>query len=111
MHEFAHQLDQEDGTSDGAPELERDQQKDWAAVLGAEYADLEEHVHVGERSDIDEYGATNPAEFFAVVTELFFERGGQLKHSHPKLYDQFARFYKQDPASRPAPRSRKERRA
>jgi hypothetical protein len=111
LHEFAHQLDQEDGTADGAPDLERDQRKDWATVLGAEYADLEEHVHVGERSDIDEYGATNPAEFFAVVTELFFERGAQLKRSHPELYDQFARFYKQDPASRPLPRSRKERRA
>ncbi len=111
LHEFAHQLDQEDGTADGAPDLERDQRKGWAEVLGAEYADLKEHVHVGERADIDEYGATSPAEFFAVVTELFFERGADLKRSHPELYEQVARFYKQDPSSRPRPRSRKERRA
>jgi Mlc titration factor MtfA (ptsG expression regulator) len=121
LHEFAHQLDQEDGTADGAPDLDGDQRKGWAQVLGAEYEDLKEHVHVGERADIDrhkrssstidEYGATNPAEFFAVVTELFFERGGELKRTHPELYEQFRSFYKQDPASRPPVRSRKERRA
>jgi Mlc titration factor MtfA (ptsG expression regulator) len=111
LHEFAHQLDQEDGAADGAPDLERDQRKGWAEVLGAEYADLKEHVHVGERSTIDDYGATNPAEFFAVVTELFFERGAELARTHPELYEQFASFYRQDPAKRPPPRGRKERRA
>ena len=114
LHEFAHQLDQEDGVADGAPELEsREQRKTWAHVLGAEYADLQEHVHVGRRSDIDAYGATNPAEFFAVVTEMFFERGAELKVHRPDLYAQFSTFYRQDPASRqvPAHLSRKERRA
>ena len=111
LHEFAHQLDQEDGTADGAPDLDREQRKGWAEILGAEYEDLREHVHVGERADIDEYGATNPAEFFAVVTELFFERGAELKRTHPELYEQFRAFYKQDTASRPPPQRRKERRA
>jgi Mlc titration factor MtfA (ptsG expression regulator) len=114
LHEFAHQLDQEDGVADGAPDLEtREQRQSWAHVLGAEYTDLREHVHVGQRSDIDEYGATNPAEFFAVVTEVFFERGRELKDHRPELYGELARFYHQDPASRPVPvhLSRKERRA
>jgi Mlc titration factor MtfA (ptsG expression regulator) len=114
LHEFAHQLDQEDGVADGAPDLEdRESRKSWAQVLGAEYADLKDHVHVGRPSDIDEYGATNPAEFFAVVTEMFFEQGWQLKNNRPDLYEQFAGFYQQDPASRPIPKrlSRKERRA
>ncbi len=114
LHEFAHQLDQEDGVADGAPDLEsRESRKSWAEVLGAEYADLREHVHVGKGGDIDDYGATNPAEFFAVVTEMFFEQSQRLKDSHPDLYDQFVSFYKQDPASRPVPKrlSRKERRA
>ena len=114
LHEFAHQLDQEDGVADGAPDLDgRERRESWAQVLGADYADLRDHVHVGRSSDIDEYGATNPAEFFAVVTEMFFERGPQLKNNRPDLYAQFAGFYQQDPASRPVPRrlSRKERRA
>lgn len=114
LHEFAHQLDQEDGAADGAPDLDsRAERKSWAEVLGAEYEDLKEHVHVGRPSEIDDYGATNPAEFFAVVTEMFFERGVRLKESHPALYERFASFYHQDPAARPVPRrrSRRERRA
>jgi Mlc titration factor MtfA (ptsG expression regulator) len=114
LHEFAHQLDQEDGVADGAPDLEgSEQRKSWAEILGAEYTDLLDHVHVGRASDIDDYGATNPAEFFAVVTEMFFERPGQLKRTHPQLYEQFVGFYRQDPVSRPVPKtlSRKERRA
>jgi Mlc titration factor MtfA (ptsG expression regulator) len=114
LHEFAHQLDQEDGVADGAPDLkDRASRKSWAEVLGAEYADLQEHVHVGRDVDIDEYGATNPAEFFAVITEMFFEQGARLKDNRPDLYEQLASFYQQDPASRPIPKrlSRKERRA
>jgi MtfA peptidase len=114
LHEFAHQLDQEDGVADGAPELaDRASRKSWAEVLGAEFADLEEHVHVGRSTDIDEYGATNPAEFFAVVTEMFFEQGLLLRGNRPDLYQQFASFYQQDPAAWPVtPRmSRRERRA
>ncbi|HEX7666841.1 MAG TPA: M90 family metallopeptidase [Polyangiaceae bacterium] len=101
FHEFAHQLDSEDGAMNGAPELEtRAEYKSWAHVLGDEYAELSERIHEGKRSDIDAYGATNPAEFFAVVTEMFFEKGAQMKDRHPELYEELAAFYKQDPASR-----------
>ncbi len=101
FHEFAHQLDSESGSMNGAPELEtRAEYKSWAHVLGDEYAELSQKLHDGRESDIDAYGATNPAEFFAVVTEMFFEKGEHMKDRHPELYEELANFYKQDPASR-----------
>lgn len=100
LHEFAHQLDQEDGTMDGAPDLgTRARYATWARVLGEEYAELVERVHAGRRADIDDYGATSPPEFFAVVTEMFFENPARLRARHPELYDTLADFYQQDPAS------------
>ena len=98
FHEFAHQLDQEDGASDGAPILERrSQYVAWARVLGKEYEELQKRAQRGRRTDIDAYGATNPAEFFAVVTEAFFERPKSLRKKHPELYEELSMFYKQDP--------------
>jgi Mlc titration factor MtfA (ptsG expression regulator) len=75
FHEFAHQLDFEDGRTDGAPLLatedpwyrRKHRYKAWARVLGGEYEKLRANVEAGEQSAIDEYGATNPAEFFAVA--------------------------------------------
>ncbi len=100
LHEFAHQLDQEDGAMDGAPDLgSRARYATWARVLGEEYAELVERVHAGRRADIDDYGATSPPEFFAVVTEMFFEKPAQLQARHPELYATLADFYQQDPAS------------
>jgi Mlc titration factor MtfA (ptsG expression regulator) len=104
LHEFAHQLDSEDGSMDGAPDLgTRARYTSWARVLGKEFDELSTRLHDGRTSDIDSYGATNPAEFFAVVTEMFFEKPGALKRRHPELYEELAGFYKQDPA---APASR-----
>jgi Mlc titration factor MtfA (ptsG expression regulator) len=101
LHEFAHQLDGEDGSMDGAPVLgARARYTSWAHVLGDEFGDLSRKLHDGLRSDIDPYGATNPAEFFAVVTEMFFEKPRALKERHPALYDELAAFYAQDPAAR-----------
>jgi hypothetical protein len=101
FHEFAHQLDQEDGSSDGAPVLsQRAGYGPWARVFGAEYANLEREVERHHRTLIDSYGAENPAEFFAVATETFFEKPRQLRADHPALYDQLAHFYRQDPAAR-----------
>lgn len=98
LHEFAHQLDQEDGSSDGAPILERrSQYVAWARVLGDEFEKLQRAAQRGKRTDIDSYGATNPAEFFAVVTEAFFERPRSLHKKHPELYDELKAFYNQDP--------------
>jgi hypothetical protein len=58
---------------------------------------LRAKVAAGEKTAIDEYGATNPAEFFAVATESFFERPRDLQQRHPALYEELKRFYLQDP--------------
>jgi Mlc titration factor MtfA (ptsG expression regulator) len=100
LHEFAHQLDAEDGSMDGAPQLgSRARFASWARVLGEEFKELSDRLHAGRPSDIDAYGATSPPEFFAVVTEMFFEKPQQLKKRHPDLYEELAAFYKQDPAT------------
>lgn len=100
LHEFAHQLDAEDGSVDGAPPLGgRARYAAWARVLGEEYAELAARLHDGLATDIDPYGATNPAEFFAVVTEMFFEKAAELARAHPELYAELATFFRQDPAA------------
>ncbi len=99
-HEFAHQLDGEDGVMDGTPLLESSNcYGQWARVLGGEFEQLTEEVHNGFRPLLDAYGATNPPEFFAVATELFFERPTAMRSRYPELYDQLACFYQQDPAA------------
>jgi Mlc titration factor MtfA (ptsG expression regulator) len=100
LHEFAHQLDAEDGAVDGAPRLEsRGRYAGWAHVLGDEYRALGERLRDGLATDIDAYGATSPAEFFAVLTEEFFERGEVLRAHHPALYAELALFYRLDPVA------------
>jgi len=100
LHEFAHQLDQQDGAADGAPILEsRGQYTTWARVLGAEYDKLRRDSALGRPTVLDDYGATDPAEFFAVATECFFEKPHQLRRKHPELYDQLKTYYRQDPQS------------
>lgn len=106
LHEFAHQLDAEDGAMDGAPDLEgRASYTMWARVLGQEFEELSARVHAGRpalvrESGIDPYGAVSPPEFFAVITEMFFEKPAALRARHPALYQELAAFYKQDPAER-----------
>ena len=101
LHEFAHQLDLLDNAMNGAPILsERSMYPDWARVLGAEFEALCKAVAEGLPTVINPYGATNPAEFFAVVTELFFEKPIDLKTAHPALYEEFRQYYGQDPATR-----------
>jgi Mlc titration factor MtfA (ptsG expression regulator) len=100
LHEFAHQLDQESGAGDGAPVLpRRSMYVAWARVLGAEFDRLVHDTAQHHRTLIEQYGATNPAEFFAVVTETFFEKPHQLRSKHPELYGQLQQFYRQDPAA------------
>jgi hypothetical protein len=101
LHEFAHQLDAEDGAMDGAPYLGgRARYLAWARVLGDEYADLARRLREGVATDVDPYGSTSPAEFFAVMTEMFFEKPVQLAKRHAGLYAELSGFYQQDPAAR-----------
>ena len=98
MHEFAHQLDQEDGRGDGAPILEtRSAYSAWSRVFSKEYERLLHKTRNGQKSVMDKYGATNPAEFFAVATETFFEKPAQLQKKHPDLYQELQGFYKVNP--------------
>lgn len=98
LYEFAHQLDTEMDGADGAPALpERGMYAGWARVLGAEFEALVAALHRDRPTTLDPYGATNPAEFFAVVTEAFFEQPARLRAAHPALYAQLAAFYRQDP--------------
>ena len=100
FHEFAHQLDQEDGDADGAPILDsRSSYRTWAAVLGEEYDNLRDKTHDRRRSVLNKYGATNPAEFFAVATEAFFEKPRQMHKKSPDLYEELKSYYRTDPLS------------
>ncbi|WP_166426058.1 M90 family metallopeptidase [Paraglaciecola sp. 20A4] len=98
MHEFAHKLDEENAAMDGLPLLPTaGQYKQWSEVLSAEFGIQQQKLADGDEDVIDSYGATSPAEFFAVVTETFFEKPYQLEHHHPQLYAQFKQCYLLDP--------------
>jgi MtfA peptidase len=98
LHEFAHQLDFENQRTDGTPALEsRGDYLAWARVMSAEFEALRDATDSGIPTLLDGYGATDPAEFFAVITEVFFERPRALRKLHPALFDQLQRFYRQDP--------------
>ena len=98
IHEFAHQLDQERGRANGAPWLgQRQAYAAWAAVLGREFNALRTNLAQGIEVVIDPYAATDPAEFFAVVSEHFFEQPQALAAAHPALYSEFTRCYGTDP--------------
>jgi MtfA peptidase len=98
FHEFAHQLDYENYAADGVPGLTtRDQQQSWGAVMRVEFASLRAADETGIPTLLDNYGATSPAEFFAVATEAFFERPCALRQRHPRLYAEFARYFQQEP--------------
>ena len=97
LHEFAHQLDAESGSTNGAPPLRRNSYKSWAAVFSKNFEDLKFRSYHGHEAVMDEYGATNPAEFFAVATETFFERPRELHQASPDLYDELKTYYQIDP--------------
>ena len=99
LHEFAHQLDFENDAADGAPALAtRGQRLSWREVMRIEFASLRAADETGIPTLLDTYGATDPAEFFAVSTEAFFERPCALRVRHPKLYAELQRYFRQDPA-------------
>jgi len=100
IHEFAHQLDQENGRANGAPPMRgRARRERWARVLGAEFAALQRAVQEGRPTLLSSYGAGDPAEFFAVASEAFFEQAAALAAAHPELYRVLADHYRVDPLS------------
>ena len=100
IHEFAHQLDQQKGFANGAPvRAWNESSRRWPEVLGREYARLREAAAWQVPTLLNHYGATDPAEFFAVASEAFFEQGRDLAALHPELYAELARLYRVDPAS------------
>jgi len=100
LHEFAHQLDLEGGPADGFPAIaDRALRAAWPDVFQREYDQLQRDLDRRRRTLIDPYAAESPAEFFAVVTECFFEIPARLRRRHPELYDALQRFYCQDPAA------------
>lgn len=98
IHEFAHQLDQEKGHANGAPDLAGFQRYPrWSRVFGLEYERLQARLLNAEASLLDPYAATDPAEFFAVCSEAFFEMPQRLAAEHPALYGELSRYYRVDP--------------
>jgi Mlc titration factor MtfA (ptsG expression regulator) len=103
IHEFAHKLDMENGAVDGMPRLPADMsRRAWAAAFEAAYEDFCARVDAGEDTFLDPYAAENPAEFFAVMSEAFFETPDVLYEEYAAVYEQLKRFYRQDPLQRPA---------
>ena len=100
IHEFAHQLDQWDGAADGAP-LKGfvNEHKDWSKNFQEAYDKHGKLLKAGRKLVIDAYGATNPAEFFAVSTETFFEKPRKLSKRYPDIYEELKNFYQLDPLS------------
>jgi Mlc titration factor MtfA (ptsG expression regulator) len=100
IHEFAHQLDQEKGFANGAPMLgRRDRYSRWSLVLGEEFARLREQSFTHQPTLLSHYGATDPAEFFAVASEVFFEQPARMLAEHPALYGELRALYRVDPSS------------
>ena len=100
LHEFAHQLDSESGSTNGAPVLVGENcLRTWASTMSEEFEELQREAWKGKRSLMDHYGATNPAEFFAVATETFFEQPRQMKKHHHALFEVLERYYRIDPGA------------
>jgi MtfA peptidase len=100
-HEFAHKLDMLDGSADGTPPLhDRAALARWSKTCESAFLALRQATAHGAAHELDSYGATNEAEFFAVATEHFFDRPRPLQQHLPELYEALKDFYRQDPAAR-----------
>jgi len=99
IHEFAHQLDQADGAGDGRPLINNAQIKTWGKVMSKEFKSLKVKAKLRNNSFFNQYGATNPAEFFAVISEHFYEQPKTFREKHADLYQLLVDFYKVDPAT------------
>ncbi|MGM0433559.1 MAG: zinc-dependent peptidase [Pseudomonadota bacterium] len=97
LHEFAHQLDYLDGTADGAPPLSGEQARHWQETMTRAYQHLRDSLRHHEKPWLDPYGATEPAEFFAVLTEAFFQQPNHLRTEQPEVYGTLSRYFRFDP--------------
>jgi Mlc titration factor MtfA (ptsG expression regulator) len=101
IHEFAHKLDMRNGDANGFPPLHRDMSRQaWSGAFTAAYAHFCARVERGRWTDIDPYAAHSPGEFFAVLSEVFFEVPEVVADAYPAVYEQLRRFYRQDPLAR-----------
>ncbi len=103
IHEFAHKIDMRDGNANGCPPLPADVSPlRWQRTLQEAFDDFALRVDRGEETAIDPYAAEDPAEFFAVLSEVFFVDPALLVREYPAVYQLFRTFYRQDPARRSA---------
>lgn len=101
IHEFAHKLDMLNGEADGVPPLHSGLgREEWETILLAAYDDFCRRVDDDEETVIDPYAAEHPSEFFAVLSESFFEMPEVVATEYPALYDLLRRYYRQDPFTR-----------
>ena len=101
VHEFAHKLDMLDGSANGIPPMHHGMVREkWTEAFSEAFAHLQQQLVQHHRPRLNPYGATAPAEFFAVVSEYFFSDPHTLRREAPAVYDQLALFYRQDPANR-----------
>lgn len=101
FHEFAHKLDMLSGGANGRPPLHAEMDAaEWTRVFQTAFDELRADIDHGRSTWLDPYGAENEGEFFAVVSEEFFELPADLRAHQPALYEQLRRFYRQDPAAR-----------
>lgn len=100
FHEFAHQIDDLSGRTDGAPNMAKNQSfADWERVFVKAYKTHVQNVQNGHRTVIDPYGAEGHEEFFAVSVEVFFEKPASLKQSEPEVYEQLSLLFQLDPST------------
>jgi hypothetical protein len=101
IHEFAHKLDMLNGDANGFPPLHSQMDsKQWADVFSAGFKDLQHQCSHGKDIGINCYAASSPAEYFAVLSEVFFERPDVLQQHSAAIYDQLRQYYRQDPLTR-----------
>ena len=105
VHEFAHKLDMLNGDANGFPPLRAGMSRQaWSDAFTQAYEDFCRRVDAGEHTEIDPYAAEAPGEFFAVLSEAFFEMPELVRELYPKVYDQLAAYYGLDLAGRELPR-------
>jgi len=96
IHEMAHKLDMLDGVANGRPPMQTGMnQQDWTTAFSVAFASHVQQVEAGVNTEIDAYAATDPAEFFAVTSEVFFEMPEVLLRVFPEVFEQLVLYYRQ----------------